>query len=126
MVTSDGLVCFAAVTEAGCVDMPKVVGALNPRDLPNFKWVNTVPGNLKTTLAGAFKALKFRKYAQTYLAASAYRVNQRFDLRSLVANLFVDVAHMRPTKKKGSMPFGVERPVLIWQPLVRTGWPADA
>ena len=27
---------------------------------------------------------------------------------------------------QGSMPFGVERPVLTWQPPVRTGWPADA
>jgi hypothetical protein len=26
----------------------------------------------------------------------------------------------------GSMPFGVEHPVLTWQPPVRTGWPADA
>ena len=26
----------------------------------------------------------------------------------------------------GSMPFGVERPVLTFQPPVRTGWPADA
>jgi hypothetical protein len=68
------------------------VGALKPRDLPEFKWVNTMLGNLKTTLAGAFKALKFRKYAQTYLAAFAYRFNQRFDLRSLVATLIVDVA----------------------------------
>lgn len=100
MVTSDGLACFAAVTEAGCVHMPKVVGALKPRDLPEFKWVNTVLGNLKTTLAGAFKALKFRKYAQTYLAAFAYRFNQRFDLRDLIANLIVDVARTKPVPKR--------------------------
>jgi transposase-like protein len=100
VVTSDGLACFAAVTDAGCVHSPRVVGALKPRDLPEFKWVNTMLGNLKTTLAGAFKALKFRKYAQTYLAAFAYRFNQRFDLRSLVATLIVDVARTRPVKEK--------------------------
>ena len=100
VVTSDGLACFAAVTDAGCVHSPRVVGALKPRHLPEFKWVNTVLGNLKTTLAGAFKALKFRKYAQTYLAAFAYRFNQRFDLRSLVATLIVDVARTRPIKEK--------------------------
>jgi hypothetical protein len=94
VVTSDGLACFAAVTDA------RVVGALKPRHLPEFKWVNTMLGNLKTTLAGAFKALKFRKYAQTYLAAFAYRFNQRFDLRSLVATLIVDVARTRLVKEK--------------------------
>jgi hypothetical protein len=100
VVTSDGLACFAAVTDAGCVHSPRVVGALKPRHLPAFKWVNTMLGNLKTTPAGAFKALKFRKYAQTYLAAFAYRFNQRFDLRSLIATLIVDVARTRPIKEK--------------------------
>ena len=57
IVTSDGLSCFAAVADAGCVHVPVVVGALKPRDLPQFKWVNTVLGNLKTTLAGAFHSL---------------------------------------------------------------------
>jgi hypothetical protein len=36
-VLSDGLGCFAAVTDAGCVHTPRVVGALKPRDLPEFK-----------------------------------------------------------------------------------------
>jgi hypothetical protein len=93
---SDGLGCFAAVTEAGCVHIPRVVGTLKPKDLPEFKWINTVLGNLKTTLSGAFHALKYRKYGQTYLAAFAYRFNRRFDLRGLVATLIVDVARCKP------------------------------
>jgi hypothetical protein len=48
-----------------------VVGTLKPRDLPEFKWVNTVLGNLKSMLAGSYHALKCRKYAQTSLAAFA-------------------------------------------------------
>lgn len=99
-VLSDGLACFAAVTDAGCVHTPRVVGALKPRDLPEFKWVNTVLGNLKTTLAGAFKALKFGKYAQSYLAAFAYRFNHRINLRDLIATLIVDVARTRPMPEK--------------------------
>ena len=43
------------------------------RSLPSFKWVNTVLGNLKTTLAGAFHALNYRKYAEHYLAGFACR-----------------------------------------------------
>jgi hypothetical protein len=100
IVSSDGLGCFAAVTDAGCVHMPTVVGALKPRDLPKFLWINTVLGNLKTTLAGAFHSLNYRKYAEHYLAAFAYRFNRRFDLRTLVARLIVDVARSKPVKEK--------------------------
>ena len=98
-VISDGLSCFAAIVDAGCLHQPIVVGALKPRDLPQFKWVNTVLGNLKTTLAGAFYALNYRKYAQRYLSAFAYRFNRRFDLRGLVAHLIVDVVRGKPAKK---------------------------
>jgi transposase-like protein len=99
VVTSDGLGCFAAVTDAQCIHMPVVVGELKPRDLPQFKWVNTVLGNLKTTLAGAFHSLKYGKYAEHYLAGFAYRFNRRFDLRTLVARLIVDVARCGPVKE---------------------------
>jgi hypothetical protein len=100
VVLSDGLGCFAAVTDAGCVHIPRVVGSLKPKDLPEFKWINTVLGNLKTTLSGAFHALKYGKYGQTYLAAFAYRFNRRFDLRGLVATLIVDVARGKPVPEK--------------------------
>ena len=96
VVTSDGLGCFAAVADAGCLHMPMVVGNLKPRDLPRFKWVNTVLGNLKTSLAGTFHSLKYGKYAEHYLAAFAYRFNRRFDLRTLIARLIVDVARCGP------------------------------
>lgn len=98
-VSSDGLGCFAAVAEARCIHLPMVVGNLKPRDLPSFMWVNTVLGNLKTTLAGAFHSLKYRKYADPYLAAFAYRFNRRFDLRGLVARLIVDVVRAKPIKE---------------------------
>ena len=49
-------------------------------------------GNLKTTLSGAFHALKCRKYGQAYRTAFAYWFNRRFDLRGLVATLAVDVS----------------------------------
>jgi hypothetical protein len=76
--------------------MPRVVGALKPRSLPEFKWINTLLGNLKTMMSGAFKALKYRKYAQTYLGAFAYR----FNLRDLIVRLIVDAARTKPVPKK--------------------------
>ena len=98
-VISDGLGCFAAVTAAGCTHQPVVVGGRKPRDMPQFLWVNTVLGNLKTTLAGAYHSLKYSKYAAHYLAAFAYRFNRRFDLRGLVARLIVNVARCAPVKQ---------------------------
>ena len=98
-VISDGLSCFAAVVDAGCLHQPIAVGRLKPRDLPQFKWVNMLLGNLKTTLAGAFHALNYGKYAQRYLSAFAYRFNRRFDLRGLVAHLIVDAVRGKLAKK---------------------------
>jgi len=88
-VTGEGR--FATIADARCVHTPMVVGALKPRDLPTFKWVNTMLGNFKTTLTGAFHSLKYRKCAEHYLAAFAYRFNRRFDLRGPAIRLIVDV-----------------------------------
>lgn len=54
LVRSHGLVCFAAVADPDFVNLPTVEVELKPRYLPEFKWVNNVRGNLKTTLAGEF------------------------------------------------------------------------
>ena len=95
-VRSDGLGCFAGVIDAGCAHSYIVVGSRKPRDLPQFTWVNTVLGNLKTSLSGTHHAFKFAKYAPAYLAGFAYRFNRRFDLRGLVTRLIVDVANTHP------------------------------
>ena len=95
-VLSDGLAYFSAVTAAHCAHTVNVVGSSKPRDLPQFKWVNTVLGNLKTSLAGAHHALDHAKYADAYLAAFCYRFNRRLDLRALVAKLMADTALRGP------------------------------
>ena len=100
VVPRDGLGCFGAVTEAGCIHMPVVVGDLKPRDGPQFKWLNRVFGKLKPTLAGAFHSLKYSKYPGYHMAGFAYRFNRRFDLRALVARLSVDVARCGPLPKR--------------------------
>jgi hypothetical protein len=100
VVRSDGLGCFTAVTDAGCTHIPRVVGNLKPKSLPEFEWINTVLGNLKTTLSGAFRALRYKKYGQIYLTAFAYRFNRRFDLRGLVAGIIVDVARSKPVPER--------------------------
>ena len=55
---SDGLACFAGVIDAECAHSYIVVGNRLPRDMPQFKWVNTILGNLKTLINGAYKSIK--------------------------------------------------------------------
>jgi len=74
------------------------MGDLLPRDLSEFTWVNTVLGNLKTTLAGAYNAVRYRKYPANYQTAFVNRFNRRFKPHDLV-RLCVDVARTEPGKE---------------------------
>jgi hypothetical protein len=95
-VFSDGLSCFSAVTDAGCAHRPTVMAGRKPKDVPEFQWINTVLGNLKTSLSGCYHAFDFRHYAARYLAAFTYRFNRRFDLRTLNERLLVAAALCGP------------------------------
>jgi hypothetical protein len=77
-VISDGL-----VAEVGCLHQPVVVNGRHPKDLPDFRWINTVISNLRTSFSGTFQALNFDKYADRYLGAFYYRFNRRFNLEEM-------------------------------------------
>ena len=98
-VRSDGLACFAGVIDAGCSHSYIVVGKRLPREMPQFKWVNTVLGNLKTMINGAHKSFKFGKYASQYLGAFAYRFNRRGNLKSLLHDLLAHATAALPTRE---------------------------
>ena len=95
-VFSDGLACFGAVTEAGCTHHPTVMAGRKPKEVPEFRWINTVLGNLKTSLSGCYHAFDFHKYAARYLAAFSYRFNRRFDLHTLHERLLIAAASTSP------------------------------
>lgn len=99
-VVSDGLACFAGVMDAGCQHQPTVVGARKPSDLPEFRWVNTVVGNLKTSFSGAYHAFDFAKYGTRYLAAFAYRFNRRFQLDRLPMRLLAAATSIGPRPER--------------------------
>ncbi len=87
-VVSDGLACFPAVTQAGAVHLPEVVGTdRRSTDMPCFAWINTLLGNLKTSISGTYHAFKFRKYAFRYLAERQYLFNRRFDMKAILPRL---------------------------------------
>ncbi|MGB7815916.1 MAG: IS1595 family transposase [Methylotenera sp.] len=95
-VLSDGLACFGGVSAAGCRHIPVVAGGRKPHELPEFRWVNTVLGNVKTSLSGAYHSFDFSKYARRYLAAIAYRFNRRFRLKILPQRLLVAAVSIGP------------------------------
>lgn len=83
-VVSDGLPCFRAVTEAGCQHTSIVTGS-GPASVSHieFAWVNTMIGNVKNSMVGAYHAIN-HKHLPRYLAEFCYRYNRRFDLHSLL------------------------------------------
>jgi len=97
LVLSDGLACFNGVTDADCHHQVIVAGGKKPRDLPDFKWVNTIIGNVKTSLNGAYHAFRFGKYSERCLGAIVYRFNRRFNLRELPNRLLVAAIVMGPS-----------------------------
>ena len=95
-VLSDGLACFTGVMAAGCSHQAIIIGPRKPNEVPEFGWINTILGNLKTSFSGAYHAVNFAKYGTRYLAAFAYRFNRRFRLDTLPARLLVAAAAIGP------------------------------
>ena len=97
-MTPDKLAFFTAVTAAGCHHQPLVVGGRKPKDLPEFSWINTVLGNLKTSFGGAYHAFDFAKYGFRYLAVFVYRFNRRFHLEALPRHLLLAAVNIGPRR----------------------------
>ena len=86
-VFTDGLYCFREVQRAGHIHIPVVSGGgRKSAQLPAFKWVNTVLGNVKNALQGTFHKIS-EKHAPRYLAEFEYRFNRRFDLPAMIDRL---------------------------------------
>ncbi|ABC28318.1 conserved hypothetical protein [Hahella chejuensis KCTC 2396] len=99
-VISDGLACFNAVSEIGCAHDRIVCGGGRASvEEPEFYWVNTVLGNLKTSLRSTYHAVR-SKYAQRYLSEFQYRFNRRFDLRILIPRLAYAAVRTPPMPEK--------------------------
>jgi len=83
-VVSDGLSCFTAVTQAGCIHSRHVTGGgATSMGKEEFTWVNTMIGNIKMAMIGTYHALK-ATYLKRYLAEFCYRFNRRFNLEEML------------------------------------------
>lgn len=92
--------CFTAVTGADNLHEIVVVGHRLPREQPQFHWVNTALGNLKTALAGTHHAFDFAKYAASDLAGFTFRFDRGIDRRAPTARIIVDIARCQPRARR--------------------------
>ena len=93
LVHSDGWPGFAALAAAGHVHQVTRTSAVltgqtrkRAADNPTFRWLNTLLGNLKTSLRGTFHAIAPR-YVPRYLAQAQYRFNRRYSLEQILPRL---------------------------------------
>lgn len=97
-VVSDGLWCFQGVTAQTDVGHQVHITGHGQKAAkhPEFQWVNTMLGNLKTSLAGTYHAFRFSKYGARYLAEFQYRFNRRFDLAAMLPQLIFAATMTKP------------------------------
>lgn len=97
-VVSDGMWGFQGVTtQAGVTHQAHITGHGKKAAMhPQFRWVNTILGNLKTSMSGTFHAFNFAKYARRYFAEFQYRFNRRFNLATILPQLIVAVVGTTP------------------------------
>lgn len=100
-VVSDGTQAFAQVRQAGATHERHVTGGgRQGGQTPQLHWVNTLLGNLKTSMAGTYHAFDHARYGARYLAEFCYRFNRRFDLAAMLPSLLRAVATTRPLPLK--------------------------
>lgn len=99
-VLSDGLACFRSVVAAGCSHTAAVTGGRHPNELPQFRWINILLGNLKTSFSGTFHAFNFEKYAKRYLGAFCFRFNRRFKMSSMTERIANAVCVSKPCPER--------------------------
>ena len=84
IVVSDALGCFRGVAATGVEHQPVVTGGgAASKKLEDFRWLNTVLGNLKNALRGTYHKAS-PPHLPRYLAAFDYHINRRFDLAAML------------------------------------------
>jgi len=96
IVVSDGLGCFRGVAAAGVEHQPVVTGGgAASMALEEFRWLNTVLGNVKNALRGTYHKAS-SQHLPRYLAEFCYRFNRRFDLAAMLPRLGYAAARTQP------------------------------
>jgi transposase-like protein len=99
-VISDGLACFRSVVAVGCSHTAVVTGGRHPNELPEFRWINILLGNLKTSFSGTFHAFNFAKYAKRYLGSFCFLFNRRFKMSAMTERIANAVCKCKPCPER--------------------------
>ncbi len=99
-VVSDGLNCFPAVENAGCTHhaIIKSDSATN-MEHSEFKWVDTMIGNVKNSIHGTYHAVSER-HVPRYLAEFCFRFNGRFELGKMIKQLVQAAVNTLPVPQR--------------------------
>ena len=99
-VVSDGLSCFQVIEENGNVHESVVVGnSKDPEKTARLHWVNTILGNLKTSLKGTFHKLS-PNHLNRHLATFVYRFNRRYNLEKMISRFIYTALRTTPFPRK--------------------------
>ena len=99
-VISDGLQCFSGVKTADCAHQIIVTGGgADSVKIEEFKWVNTMLGNVKNAMMGTYHAIR-KNHIPGYLAEFCYRFNHRFKLQALITRLATDAIQTLPIPQR--------------------------
>lgn len=106
-VICNGLACFRTSLEVCCIHQPMIVNGRHPKNHPDFRWINTVISNLKTSFSGTFHALRFENYADRYLGGFCYRFNRHINLAEMTGRILLATCKCtaRPERLPGSAEF---------------------
>jgi hypothetical protein len=55
--------------------------------MPQFRWINTLLGNLNTSFGGTFHAYNLDRYARRYLCGYCFRFNRRFSMAGMIERI---------------------------------------
>lgn len=87
IVISDGYRCFTGIKDSGFAHQKIITGGgPDSVEIKEFKWVNTMLGNVKNAIRGTYHAIS-EKHIPRYLAEFCYRFNRRFHLEDMVPRL---------------------------------------
>lgn len=96
IVVSDGLGCFTGIAAVGIEHQPMVTGGgAASVELEEFRWLNTILGNVKNALHGTYHTVS-PEHLPRYLAEFCYRFNRRFDLAAMLRRLGIAAVHTPP------------------------------
>ena len=81
---------------AGCTHTATVTGGgFESVQLEEFKWVNTMIGNVKNAIKGTYHAIH-KKHLPRYLAEFCYRFNRRFSLENMLVRFLYIASRTTP------------------------------